>query len=99
MRTVPFALLGLALAATAGDFSKTLSVGDDAPAWTDLSGTDGKKHSLTDLKGSNVVSWIHVLFLSHGQRLRAAHHRLHQKVLRSGRRGRLGGDQRQHHQG
>ena len=42
MRTVPFALLALALAATAGDFSKTLSVGDDAPAWTDLPGTDGK---------------------------------------------------------
>ncbi len=39
----------------AGKFNKTLSPGDAAPAWTDLDGTDGKKHSLDDLKGKDVV--------------------------------------------
>ena len=38
-----------------GEFNKTLSVGDPAPEWKDLEGTDGKKHSLTDLKGKDVV--------------------------------------------
>ncbi len=41
--------------ASAGEFNKTLSLGDAAPAWKDLDGTDGKKHSLTDLKDKDVV--------------------------------------------
>jgi peroxiredoxin len=47
LRTV-FALLLLPAASLAGEFNKTLSVGDAAPAWKDLPGTDGKKHSLAD---------------------------------------------------
>ncbi|MEX0794182.1 MAG: thioredoxin family protein [Pirellulaceae bacterium] len=39
----------------AGEFNPTLSIGDTAPAWTDLEGTDGKKHSLTDLKEAKAV--------------------------------------------
>jgi len=39
----------------AGEFNKTLSVGDAAPAWTDLPGTDGKKHSLADHADRPVV--------------------------------------------
>ena len=39
----------------AGEFNKVLSVGDAAPAWADLDGTDGKKHSLADLKDKDVV--------------------------------------------
>jgi peroxiredoxin len=39
----------------AGKFNKTLDIGDRAPAWTNLDGTDGKKHSLADLKGKDVV--------------------------------------------
>ena len=39
----------------AGEFNKVLSIGDTAPAWVDLEGTDGKKHSLADLKGKDVV--------------------------------------------
>lgn len=42
-------------AAAPGKFNKVLSPGDAAPAWTDLDGTDGKKHSLADLKGKDVV--------------------------------------------
>ena len=55
-RVLPLAaLLTLAAAAPAGKFNKTLSVGDKAPAWSDLDGTDGKKHSLADLKDTPVV--------------------------------------------
>ena len=47
-------LIGL-LPLQAGEFNKKLSVGDAAPVWKDLPGTDGKTHSLDDLKGKDVV--------------------------------------------
>jgi len=40
---------------TAGEFNEVLSIGDTAPAWKDLPGTDGKPHSLADLEKSDVV--------------------------------------------
>jgi peroxiredoxin len=52
------AMLALVLSAApaaAGEFNKVLSVGDPAPAWADLEGTDGKKHALADLKDKDVV--------------------------------------------
>jgi peroxiredoxin len=54
MRTLLFTLV-LTSISVAGEFNKTLSVGDAAPAWKDLPGTDGKKHSLDDLKDKSVV--------------------------------------------
>ncbi len=39
----------------AGEFNEVLSIGDAAPAWKDLPGTDGKTHSLSDLAKSDVV--------------------------------------------
>jgi len=39
----------------AGKFNKVLSVGDAAPSWEGLEGTDGKKHALADLKGKDAV--------------------------------------------
>lgn len=39
----------------AGEFNEVLSIGDSAPAWKDLPGTDGKTHSLTDLAKADVV--------------------------------------------
>ena len=42
-------------AAIAGEFNGVLNVGDTAPAWTDLPGTDGKRHSLADLQDKKVV--------------------------------------------
>ena len=48
-----FILLGTV--ANAGQFNSALSIGDDAPAWTDLPGTDGKKHALADLSEKDVV--------------------------------------------
>jgi peroxiredoxin len=39
----------------AGEFNEVLSIGDKAPEWQDLPGTDGKSHSLADLKDKDVV--------------------------------------------
>jgi peroxiredoxin len=41
--------------ATAGTFNKTLSIGDAAPDWKGLDGTDGKKHSLADFADKDVL--------------------------------------------
>jgi peroxiredoxin len=41
--------------AFAGQFNSALNIGDDAPAWGDLPGTDGKNHSLADLGKKDVV--------------------------------------------
>jgi peroxiredoxin len=50
-------LAGVVLASPtlAGEFNKTVSIGDAAPTWSNLPGTDGKKHSLADLKDKDVV--------------------------------------------
>jgi peroxiredoxin len=40
--------------ADAGEFNEVLNIGDAAPAWADLPGTDGKTHSLTDYKNREV---------------------------------------------
>lgn len=40
---------------SAGEFNEVLSIGDAAPAWKDLPGTDGKSHSLSDLAKADVV--------------------------------------------
>ncbi len=55
-------IVGIAVASSilagpvlAGRYNKVLSVGDQAPNWDDLPGTDGAKHSLGDLKGKEVV--------------------------------------------
>lgn len=60
MRTGAVALLcgaGLALGATlsAGEYNPVLDIGAPAPAWSDLPGTDGKRHALADLKDKDVV--------------------------------------------
>jgi peroxiredoxin len=39
----------------ADDSNGVLNLGDPAPAWTDLPGVDGKKHSLADLKDKQIV--------------------------------------------
>ncbi len=48
-------LLAFAPLAQAGKYNKVLSLGDAAPDWKNLEGTDGKKHALTDLKESEFV--------------------------------------------
>jgi peroxiredoxin len=56
MRTLAVAIsLAVIPQAVAGEFNKKLSVGDSAPVWADLPGTDGKKHSLADLKEKDIV--------------------------------------------
>ena len=44
-----------AVAARAGEFNSVLNVGDEAPSWRELPGTDDKPHSLDDLKKSKLV--------------------------------------------
>jgi peroxiredoxin len=49
-------LIGFATAtARAGEFNSVLNIGDAAPAWKALPGTDEKPHSLDDLKKSKLV--------------------------------------------
>jgi len=52
-------IVGLACTLTppslAGKYNEKLTVGDPAPAWTDLPGTDDRRHSLADLKDKEVV--------------------------------------------
>jgi peroxiredoxin len=49
------ALTLFAASSPAGKFNKVLNVGDAAPEWKDLEGTDGKKHSSADFAGKDVV--------------------------------------------
>ncbi len=39
----------------AGQFNSILNIGDPAPAWKDLPGVDGKRHSLGDLQDRQIV--------------------------------------------
>src|SRR4051794_33476421 len=39
----------------AGEFNRKLDIGRPAPVWSDLPGTDGKSHSLAELKDRDVV--------------------------------------------
>ena len=48
-------LLTLGLPVRAGEFNEILSIGDTAPVWSNLPGTDGKSHSLADYKGKAAV--------------------------------------------
>jgi peroxiredoxin len=48
-------ILLFAVVASAGEFNSVLKIGDAAPAWENLPGTDGKQHSLADLQDKKVV--------------------------------------------
>ncbi|MGL6073993.1 MAG: thioredoxin family protein [Fimbriiglobus sp.] len=54
MRLSLFILLMLS-AVSAGEYNKVLKIGDEAPVWKDLPGTDDKKHSLTDFQAKEVL--------------------------------------------
>lgn len=51
---IPMFLLASA-AAMGGQFNQKLDIGDAAPAWKQLPGVDGQKHSLGDLSDQKVV--------------------------------------------
>jgi peroxiredoxin len=56
LRVAAFCLVVLAAPlAQAGQYNETLNIGDAAPAWKDLPGTDDKKHSLDELAKDKVV--------------------------------------------
>jgi peroxiredoxin len=48
-------LLAAAGTVAAGEYNEVLSVGDAAPAWENLLGTDGQEHALADLADKDVV--------------------------------------------
>lgn len=50
-----FVFVALTTAADAGKFNKKLNLGDAAPKWSDLVGTDEKKHSLGDYDAKHLV--------------------------------------------
>lgn len=52
--TILFVTLSAA-SSPAGKFNKILSIGDAAPAWEGLDGTDDKKHALADFKDKDAV--------------------------------------------
>jgi peroxiredoxin len=55
LSTVLALVLSAMTHAEAGEFNTVLSIGDKAPAWNKLKGTDGKEHSLADLKDKKIV--------------------------------------------
>lgn len=61
IRTGVFALVAIGLLSVGsavqgqGKFNKKVKIGDPAPAYADLPGVDGKKHSLSDLASKDVV--------------------------------------------
>jgi peroxiredoxin len=50
-----FALTSTSARLHAGEYNEVLNIGDAAPAWSDLTGVDGKQHSLSELKNTPVV--------------------------------------------
>jgi peroxiredoxin len=48
-------LVGIAWMVQAGEYNPVLSVGDAAPTWKDLPGTDGKMHASAELDGKDVI--------------------------------------------
>lgn len=50
-----FVALAIGSPAMAGKYNSVLNIGDQAPAWRDLEGTDGKRHSLDDVKDKDLL--------------------------------------------
>ena len=53
--TTAITLLVISALVDAGEYNPVREIGDAAPEWTKLPGTDGKTHSLADLKDKDAV--------------------------------------------
>lgn len=53
--TVAVACFACSALSSAARFNRVLDIGDKAPAWNDLVGTDNKSHSLSDFKDAQAV--------------------------------------------
>lgn len=53
--TVVLILLLMGVSAEAGQYNPVLKIGDPAPDWSGLEGTDGKKYALSDFKNKPVL--------------------------------------------
>lgn len=49
------AVLAIAGTLVGGEYNQVLNYGDAAPAWSNLPGIDGKRHSLADLKDKQLI--------------------------------------------
>jgi peroxiredoxin len=58
LRTLTGAILLSASVACAGEFNEKLSIGDAAPVWKELPGTDDKPHALADLPAGKLVAVV-----------------------------------------
>ncbi|MBL8851645.1 MAG: thioredoxin family protein [Planctomycetaceae bacterium] len=56
--TLAAVVFGGITAVHAGEFNETLSIGDAAPAWKDLPGTDGQNHGLADVSADKLVAVV-----------------------------------------
>ncbi|MEE2935174.1 MAG: thioredoxin family protein [Planctomycetota bacterium] len=52
---VPLLVMLLGSVSSAGEYNRVVSIGDQAPAWKELTGVDGSKSSLADLKSKSVL--------------------------------------------
>ncbi len=55
---IGFTLFAMCATVVAGEFNEVLNIGDAAPSWSNLPGTDGKSHSLADYKEKAAVVLI-----------------------------------------
>lgn len=55
LATLYWVALGLAMPAAAGTYNAVLDIGASAPAWQDLPGTDGEKHSYDSVAEAEAV--------------------------------------------
>jgi peroxiredoxin len=69
----------------AAKFNRVMDIGKQAPAWKDLRGTDGKSHSLSDLKNAKAV--IVVFTCNHCPVAQAYEKRLIKLALESRKKG------------
>jgi len=52
---IGWTVVAIGSAVKAGEFNAVLSIGDQAPKWSGLAGTDGKRHGWDDVAGSKCV--------------------------------------------
>lgn len=79
------AMFAATSAADAAKFNRKVDIGDKAPAWKDLAGTDGRSHSLVGLKKAKAV--VVVFTCNHCPVAKAYEERLIELTKRFEKRG------------
>ena len=58
MRTLTIGLTAVAVLAASCSFAATVNIGDAAPNWSGIIGTDDKQHSLSDYKDAKAIALV-----------------------------------------